>query len=186
MTDETTENTNGAATNGVNRDSTGRFQRGHRLGGRSRGIDLRALAEEFAAKEGLDLPRALWGVCKRMLALAIGGDVQAARLMLERLTDTDETTLRAVAVLRVITGVDADAAELGLPPSRLPPPAAAPVIAALPPPPQPPSSPAPPPDDDEPEPTPPPPDERVHYSTELPAPGRRDDDASPFARLRRR
>jgi hypothetical protein len=98
---------------------TGRFVPGHpRLGGRPRRPDLYTVAAERAAAEGVDLAQELWGVVKQLLAAAKGGDVQAARLVLDRLSDADpidvnlrtdtltdvERAARLEAILRVGAG----------------------------------------------------------------------------------
>jgi hypothetical protein len=80
------------------RDRGGRFVAGAWRGGpgRSRGIDIRHTAEEFAAAEGIDLREALWKVIKGLLSAAEKGDTQAAKLLLDRLTDCDPLALRVV------------------------------------------------------------------------------------------
>lgn len=68
----------------VERDALGRLLPGHGLkGGRPKGVDVRA---EFAKAQGSEAPaKAVVEVMLAMIAKAIGGDVQAARVVLERL-----------------------------------------------------------------------------------------------------
>ncbi len=69
------------------RDHDGRFRPGHRLGGRPRGVDLRALVDERAASDPTigSTDDLLWGVVVVLARRAATGDVQAARLLLDRL-----------------------------------------------------------------------------------------------------
>lgn len=73
---------------------TGRFGKGHPGGpGRPRGVDLRRLAQERSEAEGIDLDSAMWGVLKAMIGQALKGDVQAARLVCDRLSITEAAEL---------------------------------------------------------------------------------------------
>lgn len=47
------------------------------------------LSAVAAERERLDLAAELWRVVKTLLQAAVGGDVQAAKLVLDRLTDPD-------------------------------------------------------------------------------------------------
>lgn len=97
------------------RDSCGRFTDGHPGGpGRPPAIDLRHLVERrFAADalvEGsLTLEDALVGVVRVLFDQALGGDLAAARLLLERLTTSPETA----AAVKV--NVDARRVQIGPP-----------------------------------------------------------------------
>ena len=104
MANTITEPPDKTAENG--RDSkSGRFLPGNSGGpGRPRGFDLRAVAEQKAAEEGVDLETGLWLVVRRLMTAAQGGDVQAARLLLDRLCDATEVEGGGV-VLTVVTGV---------------------------------------------------------------------------------
>ena len=65
---------------------TGRFVVGNSGGpGRPRGYDLRALAEEEAGREGLDLQLALWKVLRKLLDQAESGNTRASQIILEKL-----------------------------------------------------------------------------------------------------
>lgn len=64
---------------------SGQFVRGNRLGGRPKGLDFRAAVERYASANGIDLENAVGEVFKAMLTEAKAGDVQAARLILDRL-----------------------------------------------------------------------------------------------------
>lgn len=64
----------------------GTFGPGWRGGGRPRGsLDLRVLAEQRLQEQGKTLADAVWEVFETMLDLATKGDIQAAKLVLERL-----------------------------------------------------------------------------------------------------
>ena len=86
---------------GNGRDSAGRFVPGHHLGGRPRGVDLRALVDERAASEPTigSTDDLLWGVVVVLARRAATGDVQAARLLLDRLAaPPDEPSAAGVAM----------------------------------------------------------------------------------------
>lgn len=92
------------------RDAKGRFLPGGPGGpGRrpGQGLDLRALAEREAEREGFDLNQAAWRVLKKLFHMAEGGDVAAAKLVLDKLGVVDEAQ-QAGITLTVVTGVDAD------------------------------------------------------------------------------
>lgn len=79
-------------------EKTGRFLPGHTGNpkGRPKALDLRRIAEERAAEEGVDLGTALWSVVKALLRRAIGeGDVQAAKLLMDRLCEPEEIRVKA-------------------------------------------------------------------------------------------
>lgn len=70
---------------------TGRFLPGNSANpnGRPRGVDLRKLAQEKAREDGVELGDALWSVTRAMLKRAVNGDVQAAKLLFDKLCDND-------------------------------------------------------------------------------------------------
>lgn len=89
---------------GTGRDKGGRFVEGHvGMGGRPRRPDLFALAEQYAGPN--EIREALWRILKKLLRQAQAGDVQAAKLVLERLTDSDAMKLEGSLTLQVVTGV---------------------------------------------------------------------------------
>lgn len=81
------------------RDSRGLFLPGHSAtkGGRPRRPDLFCVARDLAERDGYDLREALWKVTQKLINQALDGDVQAARLVVERLTDTDPVELHVTA-----------------------------------------------------------------------------------------
>lgn len=87
----------------------GRFRKGHSVvGGRPKAIDLRAAVEEHAAKEGVDLRRAVWEVVQAMILRAKKGDVNAAKLVIERLCAKDDEVSAGndkPVVVRLVSGV---------------------------------------------------------------------------------
>lgn len=88
------------------RDEKGRFAVGNPGGpGRPRKPDLFAVALEGAAREGVDLRASLWAVLQAIVQRALTGDVSAAKLVLDRLTDPDP-----IVVEHTGTVTDADAA----------------------------------------------------------------------------
>lgn len=91
---------------GVRDPVTGRWLPGHPGGpGRPRKPDLFAVALEGAAREGVDLRASLWAVLQAIVQRALTGDVSAAKLVLDRLTDPDP-----IVVEHTGTVTDADAA----------------------------------------------------------------------------
>lgn len=94
---------------GVLRDGNGRFLPGTAGGpGRKpgRGLDLRALAEREAAREGFDLNAGAWRVLRKLFSMAEAGDVAAAKLVLDKLGIVEGAAAHAGISLTVITGVD--------------------------------------------------------------------------------
>lgn len=72
------------------RDSKGRFAVGNSGGpGRPRRPDLYATAAARASAEGVDLMAELWQVLKAVIAQAKTGDTAAAKLLFDRLSDSD-------------------------------------------------------------------------------------------------
>ena len=77
------------ATNGRDQ-SSGRFLPGNRGGpGRPRGLDFRRVVAEQAEAAGVGLEGALWAVFQAILRRAKSGDVQAAKLLLDRVCVAD-------------------------------------------------------------------------------------------------
>ena len=77
----------------------GRFAPGHKGGpGRQKGIDLRKLAEERSEKSGMPLADRLWAVLEQLFAQAMMGDVNAAKLILDKLAQKDPEGKLALAV----------------------------------------------------------------------------------------
>ena len=72
------------------RGKRGRFTKGNPGGpGRPRGPDFRRLIFEQAERRGVDVEDAVWDVFSALLERAKNGDVQAAKLILDRLCDSD-------------------------------------------------------------------------------------------------
>lgn len=93
------------------RDSAGRFLPGHPgLGGRPRKPDVFAVASEHADAEGFDLRARLGRVVGALLAAAEAGDVQAARVLIDKLCDSDATSGALSIVLS--TGVPSPSATM--------------------------------------------------------------------------
>ena len=70
----------------IGRSRTGRFTQGNPGGpGRPRGLDFRAVVAEKAEGEGIAVEDAIWDIFQSLLAQARQGDVQAAKLLIERL-----------------------------------------------------------------------------------------------------
>lgn len=94
------------------RDPRGRFQVGNPGGpggARPRGIDLRKLVEAKARDGGFTLETAVWAVFTSMLRRARDGDVNAAKLILSYLCDTEPQKVSNVGVaLTVVTNVPAE------------------------------------------------------------------------------
>ena len=81
----------------IGRSRTGRFTKGNPGGpGRPRGIDFSAAVAEKAEAEGISIEDAIWGVFQALLAEAQKGDVQAAKLLIDRLCgkETGEREVR--------------------------------------------------------------------------------------------
>ena len=90
----------------THRNEHGQFLPGHgRPGpGRPKGVgNIRTIAAEKAEAEGVDLQQAIWEVVKSLFKSASAGDVAAARLLLDRLTDTRE--IGGDTIVQVVTGV---------------------------------------------------------------------------------
>lgn len=88
------------------RDDKGRFVVGNPGGpGRPRKPDVFAVATEGAARDGVDLRASLWAVLQAMVQRALAGDVSAAKLIVDKLTDPDP-----IVVEHQSTVTDADAA----------------------------------------------------------------------------
>ena len=82
--------------------NAGRFTKGNPGGpGRLRGFDFRAAVAERAEAEGISIEDAIWDIFQSLLAQARQGDVQAAKLLIERLCgkDTFELEIRHHAPL---------------------------------------------------------------------------------------
>lgn len=93
------------AETGVRDPVSGRFLAGAsgNPNGRPRRPDLFALASERAAASGVDLAAELWTVVQRLLAQAKAGDTQAAKLLLDRLTDPDPVKVEVAAQVQPLT-----------------------------------------------------------------------------------
>ena len=88
------------------RDRRGRFCRGNPGGpGRPRRRDLWTVAAERAAADETDLEAELWLICKRLIAEAKAGDVQAAKLLFTRFCSDEPMPGLDGTVVQVITGV---------------------------------------------------------------------------------
>lgn len=61
--------------------------------GRPRGFDFRRIVAERIAKEGLTVEDAVWAVFKAAFQQAGKGDIQAAKLIIDRLCDSDPQRL---------------------------------------------------------------------------------------------
>lgn len=64
-----------------------------------------AVATEGAARDGVDLKASLWAVLQAVAQRALAGDVSAAKLLIDKLTDPDP-----IVVEHQGTVTDADAA----------------------------------------------------------------------------
>jgi hypothetical protein len=60
----------------------------------STAYDIRAIAKDYAAKEGLCLEESVWKVLKAMIDRGTNGDVHAAKLVLDRLCQSDPVAVR--------------------------------------------------------------------------------------------
>lgn len=79
----------------IGRARTGRFAKGNPGGpGRPRGIDFRAAVAAKAEAEGISVEDAIWQVFQSLLAQAHRGDVQAAKLLLDRLCGKDTVEVK--------------------------------------------------------------------------------------------
>lgn len=90
------------------RDAKGRLLPGHSQPGPGRpkgSIDFMATVRKLAKDEGQDLPRLVWEMSKAMIANAMDGDQQSAKLMLDRLCGTEkEAATLAVQVNNLSAG----------------------------------------------------------------------------------
>ena len=79
------------------RGTDGRFALGNAGGpGRPRGSDFRRIVRDQAEARGLDIEDAVWQVFEALLRRARKGDVQAAKLLLDRLCDSDPVMIDMV------------------------------------------------------------------------------------------
>ena len=82
----------------INRTPKGHFVRGNTIGatgGRPRGVDIRAVCEEHAKANGIDLKLAIWEIMLMQIQLAKCGDAAAVKIVLSTLGDavnTDEVS----------------------------------------------------------------------------------------------
>jgi hypothetical protein len=83
------------------RDSRGRWLKGEtgNPNGRARGFDFRRIIIDTAAKSDVDLPRTIWAIFAAILKAALKGDVHAAKLLLDRLCDTEPDRLHVTQEL---------------------------------------------------------------------------------------
>lgn len=84
------------------RDSvTGRFLPGTSGNpkGRPRGLDFKRIVYERAAAAGIPIEDAVWLVFQAMLKAASGGDVAAAKLILERICETEPTEVHVTGTM---------------------------------------------------------------------------------------
>lgn len=74
------------------RDERGRLLPGYTANpnGRPRGYDFRAEVEKHAQENGVSISDALWQVFQAMLRKACDGDVQAAKLIIDKLCDSPD------------------------------------------------------------------------------------------------
>lgn len=79
----------------------GRFVKGHpkSSAGRPRGYDFRAVVEQFAATNKVEVDRAIYEVFTALAARAKAGDVAAAKLLLDRLCTADPTQVEVLTAL---------------------------------------------------------------------------------------
>lgn len=103
------------------RDDRGRFVPGHGMPGpgRPKGSgrpDPFALAQEFAERAGLDVRAELWAVLQKLIEVAKGGDVAAAKLVLAALTASEPTKVQLDMTLEELI-LAAGSAEPGKPTS---------------------------------------------------------------------
>ncbi len=83
------------ATSKPARNELGQLLPGHTANpnGRPKGLDFRLLVQEHAEKQDISVDTAMWGVFTAMLTQARKGDVQAAKLLLDRLCTADATNI---------------------------------------------------------------------------------------------
>lgn len=72
-------------------DVTGRFLPGNRANpnGRPKGFDFRKVVTDKMKEQDLTVESALWAIFRSMLGRASGGDVSAAKLLLDKLCEVD-------------------------------------------------------------------------------------------------
>jgi hypothetical protein len=77
------------------RDERGRWLPGStgNPNGRARGFDFRRIIIDAAAKADVDLAKTIWTIFGAILKAALKGDVHAAKLLLDRLCDTEPDRL---------------------------------------------------------------------------------------------
>ena len=84
----------------VKRDARGRWLPGTTGGpGRPRGYDFRAVVEQFAIANKVEVDRAIYEVFTALAARARAGDVAAAKLLLDRLCTADPTQVEVLTAL---------------------------------------------------------------------------------------
>lgn len=87
------------------RRADGTFAPGHGFSkgiGRPKGFDLRRVAAEHAAKNGVDLELALWEILFMQIQLAKAGDAAAVKVVLSTLGDAVNTDEVAESLAEVI------------------------------------------------------------------------------------
>lgn len=68
----------------ADRDQKGRFQLGHKLGGRPPGPDFKKMLEEQCTEHGIDLEAAFFQIVQAQVIRAQAGDTDAARFLFDR------------------------------------------------------------------------------------------------------
>lgn len=88
------------------------FEKGNPGGpGRPKGYDFRAIVEDYVKANKTSVESAIEKLFKSLLASAEGGDVNAAKLLIERLCGKDADKLDVAGVIQVVTGVPEDQGE---------------------------------------------------------------------------
>lgn len=84
-----------AVVTGDRDEATGRFLPGNRANpqGRPKGFDFRKVIRDKMEAQDLPVEDALWAIFRSMLTRASGGDVSAAKLLLDRLCESDAIML---------------------------------------------------------------------------------------------
>lgn len=87
------------------RNANGSFAPGHKfgkLGGRPRGLDIRAVCERHARENGIDLELAIWEIMQMQISLAKCGDAAAVKTVLSVLGDSVNTDEVSESLAEVI------------------------------------------------------------------------------------
>lgn len=84
----------------------GRFLAGHQLGGRPRAFDFRAIVTKWAKENNEPVEDALARVYLALLRNAVGGDVPASKLLIERLCGKEADVLDVAVAARPMSDIE--------------------------------------------------------------------------------